>query len=580
MPPPPMAAVRHPYICLSCELHSRRILPASPLRRALSISSRVLSSIAVNTSPRPPTAPKPTPDIKHIRENAAIYSQNCVDRNYHDLAQYPYEIQRLSAKSRELQDALREPQRKIKQIESSIAKLMTAYSNPHNADPEEKQKQKQTTKEELSTLRLSAQHLKEKSHHLATTRANHTKEIDRLALSLPNLTSPETPPGSEPRLVNYINYDPNTPATLPTHTTSHVTIGTSLNLLNFTSASLTSGWGWYYLTNEAALLEQALIQYALSVAIRRGWQAVSPPSLVYSHIAHACGFQPRDAHNEQQIYLIEQSERDVARGKPGRCLAGTAEIPLAAMFAGQEIGGKGKGKGKGKGSESQLPVKMVGVSRCFRAEAGARGADTRGLYRVHEFTKVELFGWAMPDSASETDGATTTPEGEGGSGGRAVTATTLFSEILELQTEILTALNLPCRVLEMPAHDLGASAARKRDIEVLFPSRMASHSSNLENATNNATNNDVDVESGWGEVTSASICTDYQTRRLGTRLRSGNGGTGKFPHTVNGTAMAVPRIIAALLEHGWDEKRGFVVLPEVLRGWMGGRGVIGGKEES
>ncbi|KLJ06979.1 seryl-tRNA synthetase [Blastomyces silverae] len=247
------------------------------------------------------------------------------------------------------------------------------------------------------------------------------------------------------------------------------------------------------------------------------------------------------------------------------------------MFAGQEIGGKGK-------KESQLPMKMVGVSRCFRAEAGARGADTRGLYRVHEFTKVELFGWAMPDSPGEDTTSKAKPAANGKSEGGAVTATTLFDDILALQTEILTALNLPCRVLEMPAHDLGASAARKQDIEVLFPSRMASSnsSSSTENATtsNVTSNNDIDVESGWGEVTSASICTDYQTRRLGTRLKSdAGGGAGKFPHTVNGTAMAVPRIIAALLEHGWDAKKGVVVLPEVLRTWMGGRGVIGGKEE-
>ncbi|PGH03759.1 serine-tRNA ligase [Blastomyces parvus] len=569
MPPPPMAAVRHSYVCLSCKLHSRRIPSTlSQFRRSFTSSLHQLSSTstAVNTTSRPPTAPKPTPDIKHIRENADLYSQNCIDRNYHDLAQYPYEIQRLSTESHELQVALREPQRKIKQIETAIAKLMKDSSNSRNADTEEKQKQKSKVEEELSTLRLSAQHLKDQSHHLTTTRAAHAKEIERLGLSLPNLTSPETPPGAEPRLVSYINYDPNTPANLPTHTTSHVTIGTALNLLNFASAAQASGWGWYYLTNEAALLEQALIQYALSVALRRGWQAVSPPSLVYTHMAHACGFQPRDAHNEQQIYHIEQSERDVARGRPGRCLAGTAEIPLAAMFLGQEMGGKGK--------ESQLPMKMVGVSRCFRAEAGARGADTRGLYRVHEFTKVELFGWAMPDSAGEGTASK-------GIGGGVVTATTLFDDILALQTEILTALNLPCRILEMPAHDLGASAARKQDIEVLFPSRMASsHSSSpAENATSNtASNNGIDVESGWGEVTSASICTDYQTRRLGTRLKS-DAGAGKFPHTVNGTAMAVPRIIAALLEHGWDEKRGVVVLPEVLRTWMGGRGIIGGKEE-
>ncbi|PGG96208.1 serine-tRNA ligase [Helicocarpus griseus UAMH5409] len=538
-----MATLRPPYVCLSCRLHAKRILTPLPLRHAFSTSSSRLSSSTSTTTPRPPTAPKQFPDTKHIRENAALYSQNCLDRNYPDLAQYPYEIQRLSAESRQLQDALKEPTRKVKEIQSAVSQL--AISSPKtrtSLTPEQTAEQES----QLSSLRAAALHLKTESATLTTTRANHIKEIDRLALALPNLTSPDTPAGSQPRLLRYINYDPTT--NLPSHTTSHVTIGTSLSLLDFSSAATTSGWGWYYLTNEAALLEQALIQYALSVALRRGWQAVSPPSLVYTHIAHACGFQPRDAHNEQQIYQIEQSERDVERGRPGRCLTGTAEIPMAAMWAAREM------------EVQQFPVKYVGVSRCYRAEAGSRGVDTKGLYRVHEFSKVELFGWGLADG--DGDGST-------------AAASTLFEDILALQSEILASLNLPCRVLEMPAHDLGASAARKIDIEVLFPSRMPSNHSPVTSATTS----EKDLEEAWGEVTSASICTDYQTRRLGTRIKGAGAGAGKFPHTVNGTAMAVPRIVAALLEHGWDEKRGVVVLPEVLKGWMGGRGVIGAEKE-
>ncbi|EEP82385.1 hypothetical protein UREG_07250 [Uncinocarpus reesii 1704] len=133
--------------------------------------------------------------------------------------------------------------------------------------------------------------------------------------------------------------------------------------------------------------------------------------------------------------------------------------------------------------------------------------------------------------------------------------------MLSIQTEILSSLNLPCRILEMPTADLGASAARKQDIEALFPSRM-----------NPAAAADT---SGWGEVTSASICTDYQSRRLGTRVRTAS--AARFPHTVNGTAVAVPRVLAAILENGWDEKRGGVVVPEVLRDWMGME-MIGGRE--
>jgi seryl-tRNA synthetase len=308
-----------------------------------------------------------------------------------------------------------------------------------------------------------------------------------------------------------------------------------LSLLDFSSASTTSGWGFYYLINEGALLEQALTQYALAVAIRHGWRAVSPPSLVYSHIADACGFQPRDQNDERQIWKIAQLEKDKER--PTRSLAATAEIPLAGFYAGEAI------------PDSRLPMKLVGSSRCYRAEAGARGVDTKGLYRVHEFTKVEMFAWTDAPDPGTVD--LHSPDWTRHS-------TAVFDEMVAIQTEILTSLGLPCRVLEMPSTDLGASAYRKIDIEALFPSRM-------------------NREGGWGEVTSASICTDYQSRRLDTRIKDKSGKRNRFPHTVNGTAVAVPRVLAAILEHGWRETEGVVVVPEVLSPYMGGTKVIGPK---
>jgi seryl-tRNA synthetase len=206
-------------------------------------------------------------------------------------------------------------------------------------------------------------------------------------------------------------------------------------------------------------------------------------------------------------------------------LAGTAEIPLAGMHAGQTF------------EANTLPLRVAGVSRCYRAEAGGRGADTKGLYRVHEFTKVELFAWTKP-SLEES--------GE------------VFDEIVDLQTDILQSLGIPCRVLEMPSTDLGASSWRKVDIEARFPSRR-------------------ERNEGWGEVTSTSMCTDYQSRRLATRMKVKGGEDGKtlgFPFTINGTALAVPRVIAALLENGWDEEKRTVKVPECLRPWMGGRETI------
>jgi seryl-tRNA synthetase len=352
-----------------------------------------------------------------------------------------------------------------------------------------------------------------------------TAEMERLALAIPNLTSDETPRGAEPLVLSYINDHPEpSPSQSDRVWRSHIHVGAELGLLDFAAAATTSGWGWYYLLDEAAQLEQALVSYALTAASRAGWRQVSPPSLVYSHVAGACGFQPRDAHGETQIYTIAQSPDDVARGKPELCLAGTAEIPLAGMKADTVL------------DESEVPMKRVAVSRCYRAEAGSRGVETKGLYRVHEFTKVELFAWTAPDSDQTTE---------------------IFEEMVDLQTELLGSLGLHCRVLEMPTADLGASATRKCDIEAFFPSRR-------------------DRNDGWGEVTSASICTDYQTRRLATRLRTnGTGGKLVFPWTVNGTALAVPRVLAALLENGWNESEKSVTIPEVLRPWMDGREKIG-----
>ncbi|KAE8363486.1 hypothetical protein BDV27DRAFT_129809 [Aspergillus caelatus] len=513
-----MASTRTPYVCLNCRL-------TRPLtRRAFSSSTHRAEAL------RPATAPKPTPDVKHIRQNAELYSKNSVDRNYPSHADYPFQIQSLSEEARRLDQDLKTPRSRIKQLEKAIGKLAASArqegGNGENTPPQE---------EELTALRSEAQRLKDESQEMTTRKTACTEEINRLALSLPNLSSSETPVGDDPRLIEYLNFDPQSPPgwiASPDPSRSHVAIGTSLGLIDFTSSATTTGWGWYFLTNEGALLEQALIQYALSVARKRGWKPVSPPSIVYSYIAEACGFQPRDQHNEQQIWTIEQSEKD--KSKPQRSLAGTAEIPLAAMYAGRDI------------DAANLPVKLVGPSRCYRAEAGSRGVDTKGLYRVHEFTKVEMFAWA--DNFPEA-GAKGLP-----------TSDHLFNELLSIQTEILTSLNLPCRVLEMPTTDLGASASRKRDIEALFPSRLRAG---------------AELESAWGEVTSASICTDYQSRRLGTRVRGGAAKESRFPHTVNGTAMAVPRVLAAILENGWDEKRKVVVVPEVLRNWMGGLEVIG-----
>ncbi|KAL8698394.1 MAG: hypothetical protein Q9201_006595 [Fulgogasparrea decipioides] len=469
---------------------------------------------------RPSIAPKPCINIKHIRENPERYTQTCIDRNYIQQKDHPRRIIQLF-------DQWKHLQRNVRNLRQLRNEIRTKLAQPNNvADTKS-----DAGAHDRDALLAEAKRLKEEYSKIESQEAGLNDEIESLATDLPNLTSKATPIGKEPRVLGYINEAPN--ITGMNTWRNHVCIGNAYDLLDFTGAATTSGWGWYYLKNEGALLEQALVQYALSVAMKHGFSVVSPPSMVYSHIAEACGFQPRDQGGEQQSYLIAQNERRAAdetrkEGKPEMTMAGTAEIPFAGMKANRAM------------DESELPLYIVGASRCYRAEAGARGLDTKGLYRVHEFTKVEMFAWTIREKEQAA-----------------------FDAMLAVQKEILESLGLHCRILEMPSTDLGASAVRKIDIEGFFPSRQGK-------------------DDGWGEVTSVSICTDYQTRRLNTRVDLSKRVDGesktvaevktrsRFPSTVNGTAVAVPRVLAALVEKGWDAMHECIEIPRVLWPWMHG----------
>jgi seryl-tRNA synthetase len=523
---PSVAGAGRAFTCAQCLFQrSLRRPAASPLCRlrktppqsALYHSTRTLlqDSAQPPLNQRPTTAPKPVVDLKHIRQNPELYAQNCLDRNYRAAAAYPSRIVDLFAQWQAKQREGRGLRERGNLLRHQLANPGTSLDD---ADWDTAGFRSMTREQLLEDGRR----IKTELGAIEDAESALTAEMQRLALAIPNLTSDATPRGTEPRVLSYINDHPE-PGPSPSDRVwrSHAHVGTELGILDFAGAATSSGWGWYYLLDEAAQLEQALVSYALASATRAGWRQVSPPSMVYSHIAGACGFQPRDANGETQIYAIAQAAEDAARGKPELVLAGTAEIPLAGMKADTVL------------DEADVPMKRVAASRCYRAEAGARGGDSKGLYRVHEFTKVELFAWTAPDAEATEE---------------------MFEEMIDLQTEILGSLDLHCRVLEMPTADLGASATRKCDIEAFFPSRR-------------------ERNDGWGEVTSASICTDYQTRRLATRLKVA--GKLVYPWTVNGTALAVPRVLAAILENGWDESEMSVTIPEVLRPWMDGREKIG-----
>ncbi|KAL9120913.1 MAG: hypothetical protein Q9187_002531 [Circinaria calcarea] len=482
------------------------------LRGSFQEARRTLSTTPTPYIARPSTAPKPSINIKHIQKNPKLHSQNCLDRNYTVQHQIPFTIVELVKERQTLQSKNVGLRQKNNRLQTDL---------DHGSEASRDVVGNSEIRNEITEKSfVLARQLKDQIKQIEATEGQLNASIESLALELPNLTSSCTPIGASPCVLSYIN--PHLSSLLTSSTESsrnHVEIGNSLSLLDFASASTTSGWGFYYLKNAGSLLEQALIQYALHTAIRHKFTPVAPPTIVYSHISTACGFRPRDRNGEHQVYALQQPERKDP--KPELSLAGTAEIPFAALHASTDM------------ASSSLPLRIVGSSRCYRAEAGARGVDTKGLYRVHEFTKVEMFGWTAPTLSAATE---------------------LFETMLSIQTEILTNLGLHCRILEMPSHDLGASAMRKQDIECFFPSRK-------------------ERDEGWGEVTSTSICGDYQTRRLATRAK-GKGVKTEFPWTVNGTALAVPRVLAAILERHWDAEEQCVRVPRVLWPWMGGTRVI------
>lgn len=328
---------------------------------------------------------------------------------------------------------------------------------------------------------------------------------------VPNLTHPDAPIG-QTEDANAVIRTWGAPRTFDFPARDHVELGKDLDLIDFEAGGKVTGSGFYFLKNDAVLLDLALQRYTLDLLIARGFTPIVTPDLARETILEGIGFNPRG--NETQVYSIDNSDL---------CLVGTAEITLGGMLADELI------------DEEQLPIRYVGLSHCFRTEAGAAGKASKGLYRVHQFTKVEMF--AFTEGSLEASGA-------------------MHQELLAIEEAIFQGLGLPYQVLDICSGDLGGPAYRKYDLEAWMPGRG---------------------ESGeYGEVTSTSDCTDYQSRRLNIRYKSaGQKGT-KLVHTLNGTAVAISRAIIAVMEN-YQRADGLIDVPEVLRPYMGGREVMGRK---
>ena len=314
---------------------------------------------------------------------------------------------------------------------------------------------------------------------------------------IPNLTHPDSPIGPDESFNRELRRwgEPTRFAFKPR---DHVAIGEALDLLDFDSATRVTGANFYFLKNEAVLLELALMRFALDVLRAEGFTIYTTPDMARMKVLEGTGFNPRGA--ETQIYRLEGQDLG---------LIATAEITLGGLWMDQIL------------PAERLPMKVGGVSHCFRVEAGAYGRASRGLYRVHQFTKVEMFAFTRPEASDA-----------------------MHLDLLRIEEGIYQRLGIPYRVIDICTSDLGGPAYRKFDLEAWMPGRG---------------------EAGeYGEITSTSNCTDYQARRLGIRFRRGQGQKPELLHTLNGTAIAMSRTIIALLEN-YQQADGSVAVPEALR---------------
>lgn len=324
-------------------------------------------------------------------------------------------------------------------------------------------------------------------------------QLRDLLMRLPNMTHPDAPLGGEEAVVVLREVGARPTFDFPPR--DHVQLMQSLDLLDLEAGAKVAGHGFYFLKNEAVLLELALVQYAVETLIREGFTIFSTPDVARDEVLGGTGYQPRGP--ETQIYSLEGTDLS---------LVATAEITLGGMLKDEIL------------ASDQLPLKFGGLSHCFRTEAGGHGKATRGIYRVHQFTKVEMFGFTGPDVALSD---------------------AFHQEILRIEEAIFQGLGIPYRVIDTPSGDLGGPAYRKFDLEAWMPGRGE-----------------------YGEVTSCSNCTDFQARRLGIRCKSPEWKGTRFVHTLNGTAIAVTRAIIAILEN-YQQPDGSVVVPEALRRWVG-----------
>jgi seryl-tRNA synthetase len=413
-------------------------------------------------------------DLRYIRENAAAVQENSRNRGVE--ADVGLVVELADRRSALIQDL-----NELRQRQNQMAKSIGREQDPEARD------------RLIAESRAMKDRIPEKETELAEVERRLREEL----LKIPNMTHPDAPIGKD----DSENVEIRRWGEIPEFgfdVKDHVKLGESLGIIDFDAGAKVAGSKFYFLRGDAVFLELGLVRYAMDILTQRGYQPTITPDLARDEMLVGTGFIPRGP--ETQIYSVEDSDLS---------LIATSEISLAGSMADEIV------------DENELPIRLAGLSHCFRTEAGSHGRASRGLYRVHQFTKVEMFAFTTPEQSQE-----------------------LHAEMLEIEERIFQGLGLPYRVVDICSGDLGGAAYRKFDLEAWMPGR-----------------ND------YGEVTSTSNTTDYQARRLQIRYRR-DGGRPQLLHTLNGTAIAISRALIALLEN-YQQEDGSVLLPEVLVPYVG-----------
>ncbi len=418
-------------------------------------------------------------DIKFIRENPDLVKKNTANR-----------LVKIDI------DRLLDLDKQRREMETKIGELRAKRNKGSKTKP---------TAEEIEEMKSVGAEIKKLEEGMGPVE----EELRALLLAVPNITHGDV------RVSDDENDNPvldtfREPTKFDFEPLDHVQLAEKLDLIDFERATKVSGAKFYYLKNELAIMEFALIRYALDIALKHGFTPFSTPDMARREVLEGLGFNPRG--ESTQIYNIENSDLS---------LIGTAEITMGGYHMNEIL------------DEAELPKKYIAVSHCFRTEAGSYSKFSKGIFRVHQFTKIEMFQYVTPDKSEEA-----------------------HKELLAIEREIFEGLDIPFRVVDHCTADLGGPAIRTFDLEAWMPGKPS-----------------PDGGAGdWAEITSTSNCTDYQARGLNIKYKDKNGKK-NFVYMLNGTAVAVSRALIAIMEN-YQRSDGSIVVPEVLREYMSSLEVI------